>query len=115
MKREDFPILKDIVYLDSAAGTLKPIQVVEAIQEFYLKYPINPHSVDSKIGSLLAKKVNDTRKKVAELIGASEDEVIFTSGTTDGLNRLANMFKAFLKPGDEILISKYNHASNIVP
>ena len=115
MNRKDFPLLEKIVYLDNAAGTLKPKQVVEEISNFYLQSPINPHSVDSSMGSIVKKKIINARKLTADLIDASTEEIIFTAGTTDSLNRTALMFKAFLKKGDEILISKYNHVSNIVP
>lgn len=115
MNREDFPLLKKIIYLDNAAGTLKPKQVVDEIANFYLNMPINPHSVDSPIGSKVAQKIANTRKLAADLINASDKEIIFTGGTTDSLNRTALMFKTFLKEGDEILISKYNHISNIIP
>ncbi len=115
MNREQFPLLSKVAYLDSAAGTLKPKVVVEAISDFYLNNPINPHSVESALGVKVAKEVKESRELVAELISASSNEVIFTAGTTDGANRLASMLKAVLKPNDEVLLSTYNHSSNVVP
>ncbi len=114
MNRKDFPLLDELVYLDSGAGTLKPVQVVNAISDFYLKNPINSHSVDSVLGQKVVADIKHSRQLVAELIDASENEVIFTSGTTDSLNKIAIMFQTFLKEGDEILLSIYNHASNVV-
>lgn len=115
MRRFDFPLLEKTIFLDSGAGTLKPLPVIEEIVEYYRDYPINLHSVDSFLGSKVLKKVQDARKTVADLVGASVEEVIFTSGTTDSLNRTAMMFESFVKKGDKIIISKYNHSSNAVP
>lgn len=115
MNREKFPLLKNVIYLDSAAAGLKPVEVVNAINEFYLEYPINPHSADSRLGVLSSAKVEESRKLVADLVKASDEEVIFTSGTTDSLNKIAFMLKDFLKSGDEILLSHLNHSSNIIP
>lgn len=113
--RKDFPFLKKVVYLDSAAGLLKPIPVVKAISDFYLKYPMNPHNIDSKYGIIVHNKINETRELIASYLNFNKDEIIFTSGTTDSINKFALMFKNCLKKGDEILLSFYNHSSNIVP
>lgn len=115
MNREKFPILNKIVYLDSAAAGLKPLEVVKAVSDFYLEYPINSHSGDSRLGVLVADKINEARELVASLTKASAEEVIFTSGTTDSLNKIANMLAAQLSEGDEILLSYLNHSSNIIP
>lgn len=114
-KRIDFPLLKNAVYLDSGAGVLKPVQVVNAMSDFYLKNPINPHNIDSKLGHLVHTTIIETRKKIAKLISCGQEEVIFTSGTTDSLNKFAKMYEPFIESGDEILLSPYNHSSNIVP
>ena len=114
MNRKDFPFLEKYVFLDSGGGALKPRQVVEAVSDFYLNNPINTHSADSPIGQKVIKDVNNARNLVAELIGASSDEIIFTSGTTDSLNKISQMFKTFLKKDDEILLSIFNHTSNVV-
>lgn len=112
MRRFDFPLLEKTVFLDSGAGTLKPLPVIEEVVKYYRDYPINIHSIDSKLGSEVYKKFVEARKVVADLVDADVEEVIFTSGTTDGLNRVARMFEAFVKQGDKIVISKYNHSSN---
>lgn len=112
MRRFEFPLLEKTVFLDSGAGTLKPLPVIEEVVKYYRDYPINLHSIDSKLGSLVYEKFTDARKTVADLVDADVEEVIFTSGTTDGLNRVARMFEAFTKSGDNIVISSYNHSSN---
>ncbi|WKX02206.1 cysteine desulfurase [Candidatus Mycoplasma mahonii] len=114
MKRSDFPLLEEVVFLDSGGGTLKPKQVVQAISDYYLKNPINTHSPDSPLGQKVLREVEETRSLAATLINASQDEVIFTSGTTHSLNLVSQMFASFLKPGDEILLSIYNHTSNVI-
>lgn len=115
MQRKDFPLLKTHTYLDSAGTVLKPKKVVKAISEFYLFYPINNHNIDSPLGFKVEQMVNQTREKIANFIGAKREEIIFTSGTTDSLNKIAQMLKPMLKTGDEILLSLYNHDSNLVP
>lgn len=113
--RKDFPFLKKVIYLDSAAGLLKPRSVVEAMSDFYINYPMNPHNIDSKYGIKVHNKIIDARKEVANFIHFDDDEIIFTSGTTDSINKFALMIKHNLSKGDEILLSFYNHSSNIVP
>ncbi|NQZ66333.1 MAG: aminotransferase class V-fold PLP-dependent enzyme [Mycoplasmatales bacterium] len=115
MNRKDFPLLKDTIFLDSAAGSLKPLPVLDEIMEYYKEYPINTHSVDSLLGAKVMKKIIDAKKTVANLVDASSNEVIFTSGTTDSINRAALMFEAFIKKGDKIILSAYNHSSNSLP
>lgn len=115
MNREKFPLLKNVVYLDSAAAGLKPLEVVKSVSDFYLEYPINSHSGDSRLGVLVAQKISEARDLVASLVKASSEEVIFTSGTTDSLNKIANMLQSKLSAGDEILLSYLNHSSNIIP
>lgn len=113
--REEFPLLEEIVFLDNAAGTLKPKSVVKAIEDFYLNYPVNPHSGDSPLGIKVHQAIADTRKKVATLLSCSAQEVIFTSGTTDSLNKVAYMLEPLLKEGDEIVLAQINHNSNSIP
>ncbi len=115
MKREDFKFLKKAIYLDSAAGTLKPNNSISELVSFYNDFPINPHSIDSAIGFKLREKIDNCRKLIAELVGSGMENVIFTSGTTDSLNRVAEMMTNKLSQGDEILLSNLNHSSNVVP
>lgn len=123
MKREDFPILNEqvhgrkLVYLDNAATTQKPQVVIDAIAEAYSKWNANVHRGVHHLSQVATQKHEEARKKVAELIHAqSEEEIIFTKGTTDSINMLARSFgDAMVKEGDEIIISQLEHHSNIVP
>lgn len=121
--RKDFPILekkirgKSLVYLDNAASSLKPIQVVEAIREFYLTEYSNIHRGVHYLSQLATSKYEEAREKVARFINAySSEEIVFTYGTTDSLNMLAYGYGLrILKPGDEILLTVMEHHSNILP
>ncbi|MCP4337202.1 MAG: cysteine desulfurase [Mycoplasma sp.] len=115
MNRKDFELLKNVVYLDHSASALKPNQVIEAGVEFYKKFPINPHSIDSKLGSMLYTKIKNIRNEVAKLNNVKSEEVIFTSGTTDGINQIANMFENNIKKDEEIVLNYLNHSSNVIP
>lgn len=123
MYREDFPILtrriydRPLVYLDNAATTQKPSQVVEAIVEEYYNVNANVH----RGVHFLSQKATDlhegARETVRHFINAnSTSEILFTRGTTESINLLAYSFgEAFTHEGDEILISEMEHHSNIVP
>lgn len=123
MRQEDFPILSELVhgrklvYLDNAATTQKPQVVIDAIAEAYSKWNANVHRGVHHLSQVATEKHEEARKKVAELIHAhSEEEIIFTKGTTDSINILARSFgDAMVKEGDEIIISQLEHHSNIVP
>ncbi|NQZ28989.1 MAG: aminotransferase class V-fold PLP-dependent enzyme [Mycoplasmatales bacterium] len=114
MNRKDFKLLEDVIYLDSSAGALKPKQVIEAGVNFYENYSINPHSIDSKKGVWLSEKIKEVRKKTALFSNAKPEEIIFTSGTTEGLNRIADMLTSKLGQDDEIIVTPLNHAANVI-
>ena len=115
--RYDFPMLRnDIIYFDNAATTFKPDCVLEAINDYYKNYTSNAHRGDYTISYKVDVNYEGSRKKVAEFINADFDEVVFTSGTTESLNMIVNgFFKNILEPGDEVLLTKSEHASNILP
>lgn len=121
--RADFPILKEIVhgkplcYLDNAATTQKPQAVIDTIVRYYTHQNANIHRGVHYLSELATKEFEDARIKVKDFINASsEKEIIFTRGTTESINLVANVFnKAILKDGDEIIISAMEHHSNIVP
>ncbi len=118
MHREDFPILKqELIYLDNSATTLKPQKVIDAVVDYYTKYTANAHRGDYDNSLKVDMMYEEVRTKVKDFIhGNDEREIIFTSGTTDSLNRIVfGYMKYFLKPGDEVLITKAEHASNILP
>lgn len=123
MRREDFSILNEqvhgrkLVYLDNAATTQKPQVVIDAIAEAYSKWNANVHRGVHHLSQVATQKHEEARKKVAGLIHAqSEEEIIFTKGTTNSINMLARSFgDAMVKEGDEIIVSQLEHHSNIVP
>ena len=123
MRREDFPILnekvhgRELVYLDNAATSQKPQLVLDAIVEAYSKWNANVHRGVHHLSQVATQKHEEARKIVADFIHAqSEEEIIFTKGTTDSINMLAWSFgEAMVKEGDEIVVSQLEHHSNIVP
>ncbi len=118
MHTEDFPMLKqDIIYLDNGATTLKPYAVIDAITDYYENYSANAHRGDYDISLKVDLAYENTRDIVKEFLNARYlEEIIFTSGATQSLNMIANGFFApLLESGDEIIISKSEHASNVIP
>lgn len=117
MHREDFPMLnQDIIYLDNGATTFKPQCVIDKMNEYYEKYSANAHRGDYSISYKVDVEYESARKNVAEFIGADTDEIVFTSGDTASLNYIATgFFDNLLEPGDEIIITNAEHASNVLP
>lgn len=120
--RKDFPILnrtvngKPLVYLDNAATSQTPKQVIDRIVDYYSNYNANIHRGVHALSQEATEKYEQARKKVQHHFNAaSAHEIIFTSGTTHGINLVANGFSSILKNGDEILVSAMEHHSNIVP
>lgn len=121
--RQDFPILgrqvynRPLVYLDNAATTQKPRCVVEAITEEYYSVNANVHRGVHYLSQQATDLHEDARNRVKDFINArSAAEVVFTRGTTESLNLVAASFgEAFLKEGDEVILSVMEHHSNIVP
>lgn len=118
MYREEFPILKNgIIYFDSGATALKPKCVINAINEYYLNYSVNVHRGDYNLSLKVDSMYEGAREKVKTFINApSKKNIVFTAGTTDSINRVVfGYFANTLKENDEILITKAEHASNILP
>jgi cysteine desulfurase/selenocysteine lyase len=121
--REDFPILqtlvhnKPLVYFDNAATTHKPKAVIDKVAEYYLETNSNIHRGVHLLSQKATSEYEAAREKVLKFINAKKlSEIIFTKGTTDSINLVASSFgRAFIKEGDEILISYMEHHSNIVP
>jgi cysteine desulfurase/selenocysteine lyase len=121
--RADFPILhqevngKPLVYFDNAATTQKPTSVIEALTGYYTHTNANIHRGIHYLAEKATSAFEDTRQAIAQFLNApSPEQVVFTYGTTDSINLVAQAFgRAFLKAGDEILISTMEHHSNIVP
>ncbi|OYU68250.1 MAG: cysteine desulfurase CsdA [Cytophagaceae bacterium BCCC1] len=121
--RQDFPILeqsingKKLVYFDNAATTQKPIQVIDALNDYYRGYNANIHRGIHHLAEKATAAFEATRKAVKTFLNAnSTEEIIFTYGTTDSINLVAGTFgRKFINAGDEIIISTLEHHSNIVP
>lgn len=118
MNREDFPMLaQDIVYFDNGATTLKPKCVIDKMVEYYSEYGASSHRGDYDIAYKVDQEYEGTRDKVRKFINAKHlEEIIFTAGSTESLNLIASgFFKNLLEPNDEVLITKSEHASNVLP
>jgi cysteine desulfurase/selenocysteine lyase len=117
--KKDFPVFKnqpDLIYLDSAATSLKPKKVIEKIIEYYQKYPANIHRGIYSISEKATLEYEKTREVIGDFIGGKSSEIVFTRNTTESLNILAEgLTQRFTKRGDEILISIMEHHSNFVP
>lgn len=121
--RKDFPMLasqmhgKPLIYLDSAATAQKPQAVIDAISSFYRSYYGTVHRAIYELSVRSTQEYEDVRRKVKSLLNAAKvEEIIFTRGTTDSINIVADSFgKAFVNRGDEIIVSEMEHHSNIVP
>ncbi len=121
--RADFPVLnqkingKDYVYLDNGATTQKPVQVIDAVADFYRNTNSNIHRGVHHLSNLSTKLYEGARTKVQKFINAGkESEIIFTKGTTDSINLVAFSFgEKYVHQGDEIIVSSMEHHSNLVP
>lgn len=117
MNREDFPILNsDIVYFDNGATTLKPKCVVDEMNKYYLEYTSNIHRGDYDFATITNEKYDNVRNIVGKFINCDPNCVIYTRGTTESLNMVVFGFmKHYLSAGDEVILNKAEHASNILP
>jgi cysteine desulfurase / selenocysteine lyase len=121
--RRDFPILKkkfkgkSLVYFDNAATSLKPTSVIKAIQRYYQDLPVNAGRGEYDLAYQLEEEIFQARKSIAQFIQASSpDEIVFTTGTTMGINLIAQSFALEnLTTDDEIIITESEHAANVLP
>ena len=121
--REDFPILgkkvnnTDLIYFDNAATSQTPNQVIDVISDYYKQYNSNIHRGVHSLAEIATNEFEKTRKKIKGFINAkSEKEIIFTRGTTEGINLISSSLGKYkFLEGDEIIISEMEHHSNIVP
>jgi cysteine desulfurase/selenocysteine lyase len=120
--KQDFPIFKrkvygkPLTYLDNAATTQKPRQVVDAIREFYQSYNANIHRGVYRLSIEATEAFENSRAKVAKFINAKDSEVVFTKNATEALNLVAYSWGlSNLKEGDRIVLTEMEHHSNIVP
>jgi len=119
--RSEFPALtqlvhgQPLVYLDSAATSLKPRAVIDRLTQFYSFESANVHRGSHYLSDLSTELFEQAREKVAQFINAKSQEIIFTRGTTEGINLLASSIGESLSEGDEIIVSDIEHHANIVP
>ncbi len=120
--RADFPILSRVVngspliYLDSAASSQKPRQVIEAITSYYERSHANVHRSIHTLGEEATELYEGARDAVRSFVGArSREEIIFTRGTTEAINLVAQCVGRTLRPGDEIIVTEMEHHSNLIP
>lgn len=121
--RQDFPILrkkingKPIIYLDNAATSLKPIQAIDAMNQYYNETTANVNRGVHKLSQTASEIHENCHKKVAEFINAKTEEIVFTRNATESINSImySLLQSDFFKKGDEILVSKMEHHCNIVP
>lgn len=119
--RKDFPSLnkaqgRPLVYLDSAATTQKPQIVIDTVSDFYRNGCANVHRSVSRLGEEITARYNDFRQLVASWVNAKPHEIIFTRGTTAGINFVADTWgRKFIRAGDEIILSIAEHHSNLLP
>ena len=120
--RDDFPILKrkiknnDLIFFDNGATTQKPIQVIDAISDYYKNYNSNIHRSVYTLGDESEKIYEESKHLVKEFINAnSHEEIIYTSGTTESMNFIARITEQDVEDGDEIILTYMEHHANLVP
>lgn len=115
--RQDFPVFNHskLVYLDNAATAQKPQAVIDAVNNFYAHGAANVHRAIYDLGEQVTGQYNAVREKLAKFMNSQACEVIFTSGTTEGVNFIASTWgRKFIQPGDEIIISIMEHHANFI-
>lgn len=116
--RKDFPIYEkhpELKYLDSAASALKVRPVIEQIDRYYMTLGVNVHRGAYELAYEATELYEQSRRTVADFIGAAEEEIIFTRGTTSSLNMVARAYESILRTGDEIITTELEHHSSILP
>ncbi|HSD12440.1 MAG TPA: cysteine desulfurase [Patescibacteria group bacterium] len=118
--RKDFPVLakaegKRFAYLDTAASSQTPVQVLEAQDAYYFNYRANVHRGMYALSEKATEHFEAVRRKVADLIRANEDEIVFTRGATEGLNLVARGLSKTLGKGDEVVMTIMEHHANLIP
>lgn len=117
--RQDFPLLNQqnnnlpLVYLDNACQSLRPQSVIDALNDYYLNFPVCAGRSNYRLAKKVTEKIEESRKMIADFIGATSAEIIFTRNATEGINLLANSLN--LQEGDIVLTTDKEHNSNLVP
>lgn len=113
-----FPVYKnnkDLVYLDSAASSLKPYEVIDGINDYYNNYSTNIERGLYSLSLNATKIVEDTRSEIAEFVNANKKEIIYTRGASESLNQVVLSLRSVLKEGDEVITSELEHHSSFLP
>ena len=120
--RKDFPMLNgkkmqghDLIYFDNAASTFKPQSVIDAVCQYYTEFSCNCHRGDYDLSYQVDTVYDECRRVIAKFFNAHEKEIVFTSGASSALNQIAYGVSQWLNPGDIILSSEAEHASNVLP
>src|SRR5260221_3933191 len=118
--RRDFPVFENnpgLVFLDTAASAQKPRAVIDGVADYYRRDYANVHRGVYRLSARSTELFEEAREKARRFLNAADPhEIVFVRGTTEGINLVANSWgPAFLKPGDEILVTELEHHSNIVP
>lgn len=116
--KKSFPIFSNnpgLIYLDNAATTQKPQKVIDTVVRFYTEYNANVHRGIHELSEKATEAYEQARATIAEFMNANPEEIIFTSGTTDAINKLAFSVAELFEPGDTILITEAEHHSNLLP
>jgi len=111
--KTDFPILNDIIYMDSASTSLTPEPVINVVSKYYREYNANVGRGVHRLSQVASQKYKDAHRKVADFIGANNGEIIFTKNTTEAINTVASGLK--WKKGDKVVTTLLEHHSNFIP
>ncbi len=117
MFKDDFPLIQNLktIYLDTAASAQKPACVLDTIDRFYRETYANVHRGQCEIATNATMLYENARQTVADFLGVKSTNIVFTKGTTEGINLVANGYASFLKPEDEVLVCIAEHHANFVP
>lgn len=111
--KTDFPILNDIIYMDSASTSLTPEPVLNVVSKYYREYNANVGRGVHRLSQVASQKYKDVHRKIADFIGANEEEIIFTKNTTEAINTVASGLR--WKKGDKVVTTLIEHHSNFLP
>ncbi|WP_297464878.1 cysteine desulfurase [Thermococcus sp.] len=113
--RRDIPLTSEVIYFDNTATSLTPKPVIEAMDEYYLRYRANVHRGVHRLSQMATHKYEESRKVVADFINARFEEVVFTKNTSESLNLVALGMEDIFRPGDRIVTTPYEHHSDLLP
>jgi len=113
--RKDIPLTSEVIYFDNTATSLTPKPVVEAMNEYYLRYRANVHRGVHRLSQMATHRYEESRKVVADFINAKFEEIAFTKNTSESLNLVALGLEGIFRPGDKIVTTPYEHHSDLLP